>query len=116
MHAGVPLAYRKGTLRATSDVWPIESMLQAFWHRDPDNLIDGLCEELAQDRTHPHYSGGHPRFTQFDIRSKTAYSDYEAVLLQLGWDELIMWGDAGEARHRVNCSNLTSGPGVGHAF
>ena len=71
-----------------------------------DDVRDDIVESLDASRISAHYFGGHIRFTQYDIRSPQKYSDYTHVLLQLGWDKYIMWGDAGEASFLIREDDL----------
>lgn len=60
-----------------------------------EDILEALWDELELARP-DHYLGGHICLTQRDFRYKDNYSDYDRILLQLGSDDNIMWGDMGE--------------------
>jgi len=55
----------------------------------------------------PVFVGGHPRFTQNDVREESSLADYDRVLLQIGYvPGVIMWGDVGEATWLIRREDL----------
>ena len=59
--------------------------------------LDKLSDWLNALPSASIYYGGYPKFTQSDIRDDSRWAGYDVVLLQIGWTDDIMWGDAGEA-------------------
>lgn len=70
-----------------------------------EEAIEKLWDELSLSRPE-HYIGGHISLTQSDFRYNPPYSKYDRILLQLGWDENIMWGDAGEMSLSIRRDDL----------
>jgi uncharacterized protein YwqG len=72
--------------------WKYDSIADGI---EDEEAVEALWDELALERP-AHYVGGHISLTQSDFRYNAPYSEYDRILLQLGWDDNIMWGDAGE--------------------
>ncbi len=70
--------------------------------------LDLLVDELnAQQDKVGHHVGGHPRFIQGDMREMSVdLGEYDRVLLQVSSDQLIAWGDAGEAQFMIRREDL----------
>lgn len=82
-----------------------------------DDLLEPLDDELAElvtellldaaPRAEDHHAvGGHPRFTQWDIRFDEDLRAYDRVLLRIGTDDRIMFGDAGQANFMIKHTDL----------
>lgn len=70
-----------------------------------DKLWDDYCDNYNSSG---HKIGGYACFTQWDIRSKDLFSDYE-LLLQIDTDatgELICWGDSGVGNFFIRREDL----------
>jgi uncharacterized protein YwqG len=90
--------------RALSFNQDIKSMMPDLTHWKYQDIADGiedreavysLWDELSLTRPQ-HYVGGHISLTQWDFRYKPPYNEYDRIVLQLGSDSNIMWGDVGE--------------------
>ncbi len=71
--------------------------------------LEAFLESDEQERPLRHQSGGYPAFTQTDIRYEPAYADYDSVLLRLTSDDLLTWGDCGEAVFMIRSADLVAG-------
>ena len=69
--------------------------------------LDAFVE--AHERPLRHHTGGHPAFTQSDIRLDASYAEYDRVLLRLTSDDNLMWGDSGEAVFMMRGADLAAG-------
>lgn len=68
-------------------------LYQEYDIKQLENYIES--EEVA--RPLRHQTGGYPSFTQSDIRYQAELSNLDHVLLRLTSDEVVQWGDVGEA-------------------
>ncbi len=68
--------------------------------------VDTFFEDLAGQNSAGMYFGGHPRFTQQDIRSNDKLTEYTCVIMQFGMPYKMMWGDAGEACFLITEADL----------
>jgi uncharacterized protein YwqG len=82
-------------MRPSLSDWRFNRMLAGKWEMYNEKQLDDLFDELDCDRA-AHYVGGHIRLTQSDFRGMPAYQEHDRVLLQIGSDDHIMWGDVGE--------------------
>lgn len=81
-----------------------------------DQKIDEFCERPGGEEAageifdameySAHRIGGHPNFTQTDPRSFGDYQNYDRVLLQIGCDEHVMFGDSGECTFFITQEDL----------
>lgn len=101
---GRAITFKREDMRPDWVHWTIEEKLKEFYHKPND---DEVFESLFDfEKPFAHYVGGYPSFTQGDIRSIDRYPDYDRVLFQMGCDENVMWGDAGEAMFMVTREDL----------
>lgn len=70
--------------------------------------LDAFVERQAHERLLRHHVGGYPAFTQTDIRNQDAYADYDRVLLRLTSDDILLWGDSGEAVFMMRSADLVA--------
>ena len=86
--------------------WPRQLRKGGWSEMQHPELFDELYDYLQKDRGSEMYYGGHPRFSQHDIRSANRFSEYTKVLMQFGAPKGMMWGDAGEACFLITESDL----------
>jgi len=91
---GRALLFNQGIKRMTPDLshWRYQEIADGIEDRE---AVYSLWDELSLARPE-HYVGGHISLTQWDFRYKSPYNEYDRIILQLGSDENIMWGDMGE--------------------
>lgn len=80
-------------------------------HGDYDitSLEDWLMTPEAE-RPMRHHTGGFPAFAQQDFRDDARWADYDHVLLHLtSADDLLYWGDTGEAVFMIRSRDLARG-------
>jgi uncharacterized protein YwqG len=82
--------------------WKYETLADDI---DDEGAVEALWDELALARPE-HYIGGHINLTQSDFRHTAPYDEYDRILLQLGSDEHIMWGDMGEMSFSIRQEDL----------
>ena len=68
-----------------------------------EDAMEALFEAMDY---HAHRVGGHPSFTQQDPRHHNDLSDYTRVLLQVGYDDDVMFGDSGECTFFITEADL----------
>ena len=107
--SGRAVSFQKGYTQAPLPDWQMDAWHERFAGRPGDEAFDKICDAIA-DRTAraetEHYFGGHAQFTQDDPRSLDALKGYDRVLLKLGFDDAIMFGDAGQANFIVRRDDL----------
>lgn len=85
---------RISALHASYDVTPLED-----WLLTPE-----------AERPMRHHTGGFPAFAQQDIRTDSRWAGYDHVLLHLtSADDLVYWGDTGEALFMIRSEDLARG-------
>ena len=86
--------------------WRIQARVNGQLRRRGIGRIHAMID--AADETVPtsHHVGGHPVFTQHDCRVPGRYDDYDRVLLRLTSDEVLRWGDSGEAVFLIRTADL----------
>ncbi|MBC8050698.1 MAG: DUF1963 domain-containing protein [Chitinophagales bacterium] len=102
---GTPLTFKTQTMLPLHGDWRIEKKLSKFGYPRTSKEFDYFYERMGLDRQIAHYVGGHPKFVQSDIR-EVENNDFDRVLLQLGYDNFIMWGDSGEANFLIKLVDL----------
>ena len=106
---GVALKGRaKRRMMPGSSDWRIQSRLVGHQHRRGIDLVETKIEMAEETVPMPHHVGGHPVFTQWDFREPGHYDDYDRVLLRLTSDELLRWGDTGEAAFMIRHTDLVA--------
>ncbi len=76
---------------------------------DVASLEDWLLTPEAE-RPMRHHTGGFPAFAQQDIREDARWAEYDHVLLHLtSADDLVYWGDTGEALFMIRSGDLARG-------
>ena len=103
---GIALSFEIGSMRPSFADWRIDAPDSDNLGKNSERLVDYFIDSLEEDRAHVCFVGGHAQFIQYDIRSDQKFADYDTVLLQLGSDELMMWGDMGEATFLIRSSDL----------
>lgn len=86
--------------------WQVTAHLEAQPDSPDDRAAEDALSELTEERAFAHRVGGHPSFTQYDIRKPGHLDDYDVVLLALTSDDAIMWGDVGEAVFLIRQADL----------
>lgn len=86
--------------------WRIEARWPAWWTRKGDERFVKMLEPDDASRGSFAYVGGQPRFTQSDPRGEG--NPFDRVLLQVGSDDNVMWGDVGEAVFMIRRQDLLS--------
>jgi uncharacterized protein YwqG len=101
---GLPLEGRLAEHQPSSMDWRIDERLNGWYRRDGYEKIEQVLDEARAPVV--HHVGGHPEFTQFDIRGPGSGDDYDRTLLRLTSDGNLMWGDAGEAVFLIRRADL----------
>lgn len=84
--------------------WRVEQKWPAWWAREGGDGFTRMLEPEDRPWGPFAYVGGQPRFTQNDPRGKG--NPFDRVLLQIGSDDNIMWGDVGEAVFMIRREDL----------
>ena len=83
----------------------------ALMNAMPDEAADALYD--AYDARVPPlpdvWLGGHPDFTQADVREDPRYREHTEVLLQVSVSDAVMFGDSGEASFLIRPADLAAG-------
>ncbi len=91
-------------MRPEWGVWFVEEKVNQYYDRaGGEDMLEELFEEFEYEA---HRLGGHPSFTQSDPRGYGNYEDYNRVLLQIGCDDFIMFGDSGECTFFITEADL----------
>lgn len=102
---GRRLGFEAAQVLPSVEDWRVLPMIEPLWERQGEEALELFLDTLND--AHPaHHVGGHPEFTQYDIRSAETHAEYDRTLLKLGSDEAIMWGDAGEAHWLIPAAAL----------
>ncbi len=101
---GHTITFQAGKNRPHWSDWSIQKKLEEF--RDKPNEDEVTESFFDQGKVSAHYVGGYPDFTQEDPRYDEEYQVFDRVLFQMGWDENVMWGDAGEAMFMITRDDL----------
>ena len=82
-------------------------------------LMDAMPEDAAEalydaydarvPPTPDVWLGGHPDFTQDDVRRDRRYREHTEVLLQVSVSDAVMFGDSGEASFLIRPADLAAG-------
>jgi uncharacterized protein YwqG len=88
-----------GFLTGNSEMQKTGSMSETLSASSPD---------IHDKHLQQHWIGGHPRFSQDDIRFEKKNRHLDRVLLHLGFDEDICLGDAGNLNLLINQEDLTA--------
>lgn len=86
--------------------WQLQQRLDREIGRPGLDELENELFEIAETREFAHRIGGHPSFTQYDFRKPGSYDDFDVVLLGLSSDDVIMWGDVGEAAFYIRREDL----------
>jgi uncharacterized protein YwqG len=97
-----PLAY----MTPWGSDWRIDERWPGWWARGGDTTFaDGL--DGADEQPSPEaYIGGNLRMIHSDPRAEQRWGDYDRVLLRIGSDRNIQWGDAGAACFLIRRADL----------
>lgn len=93
-----------GVLAPADSDWRIAQKWPAWWARGGDERFAKMLQPEDRPWGPFAYVGGQPRFTQNDPRGEG--NPYDRVLLQVGSDDNIMWGDVGEAVFMIRREDL----------
>lgn len=100
---GVALRSEVTSAPANSYIWPYSDREWELVDRNPADddaaeMLGGWEERMEQlaDLPSEHWVGGHPSFTQEDVRHDPELHDLDRVILHLGFDKHVCMGDAGE--------------------
>jgi uncharacterized protein YwqG len=94
---GRPLRGTAVTQQAMWGDWRIDARLDGWLNRPGFRELDDDLIERPGRPEQSHHVGGHPVYTQNDIRRDPRYQGHDICLLRLTSDDAIMWGDVGEA-------------------
>jgi uncharacterized protein YwqG len=86
--------------------WRIVARLYGHLRRRGIDRVEAKIDAAEQALPRTHHIGGHPVFAQWDFRKPGHYDDFDRVLLRLTSDELLRWGDAGEAVFMIRHADL----------
>jgi len=86
--------------------WRIQARLDGQLRRRGVDRIHEKIDAAEESTPTMHHIGGHPAFTQWDFRKTGYYDDYDRVLLRLTSDEILHWGDSGEAVFLIRSADL----------
>jgi uncharacterized protein YwqG len=89
-----------------SESWQVQQLLEALAGRPGIAAAEEALWELAEAKSFAHRIGGHPSFTQPDFRDSGEFAEFDVLLLGLTSDDLIMWGDVGEAMFLISAGDL----------
>lgn len=104
---GRAITFRTGHMAPCIMDARVDHMVPDWWRAENSGEIETLLEQQTPDEPGPVYVGGHPRFTQQDVRDDAALADFDRVLLQVGYvPDVIMWGDVGEATWLIRREDL----------
>lgn len=88
------------------DDWRIDDKWPGWWARSGDTNFAGLVDEASEQVVPDAYIGGTPCVVGGDPRAEPGWSGYDRVLLRIGSDEPLMWGDAGAACFFIRRADL----------
>lgn len=104
---GRAMTFRPGHMAPSIMDARVDHMVPDWWRAENSGEIEALLDLPAPDEPGPVYVGGHPRFTQADVRHDQTLADHDRVLLQVGYvPDVIMWGDVGEATWLIRREDL----------
>ena len=86
--------------------WQLQERLDREIGRPGLEELENELFEITETRGFAHRIGGHPTFTQYDFRKPGSYDDFDVVLLGVSSDDVIMWGDVGEAAFYIRRDDL----------
>ena len=85
-------------------VWFLDERMEEVYEiSGGEDAMEALFEAMDY---HAHRVGGHPSFTQQDPRHHNDLSDYTRILLQVGYDDDLMFGDSGECTFFITEADL----------
>ncbi len=100
---GLPLSFEKETALGNPFNWPFGDVNPIYENRLPENdrvkaILDGweAKTDAILEANGTHWVGGHPSYTQEDIRFEESYQILNRVIFHLGPDENVNIGDSGE--------------------
>ncbi len=108
MRDGRDLRFETGNMYPTGAAIAAELYADAVSHGGDTTELNKFYDWLDALPSAAIYLGGHPKFTQSDIREDSRWVNYDTVLLQIGWTDDIMWGDAGEACFLIRKEDLNA--------
>jgi uncharacterized protein YwqG len=105
---GRGLTFRSGRMPPDPGSASFAEAFPGWWYAENAALVDALFNR-NDTVDEGIYVGGHPRFTQDDVRDSPALAAYDRVALQVGYvRDVVMWGDVGEATWLVTRKDLAA--------
>jgi hypothetical protein len=93
-------------MRPWGDDWRIDDKWPGWWARGDDAGFGGLVDDADDQPAPESYIGGNPRMIHGDPRSEEGWRDLDRVLLRIGSDDNIHWGDVGVACFLIRRADL----------
>lgn len=95
---------RSGSMRPSWDVWYTDDKCRPIYEKPGgEEALEEIFESYNYEN---HRIGGHPSFTQTDPRTDGEFRDHTRLLLQIGCDDFVMFGDSGECSFLITEADL----------
>lgn len=100
---GIALTGERVTVLPDWNDWRVAQRLDGLWRPPGHDRIEAIMEDAGRPF---HHLGGYPAFTQTDPRSAGKLDEFDTTLLRFTSDDLMMWGDVGEAAFMMRREDL----------